>query len=114
MSRSSEPAPTGTEQPTRGVKPGRSEGPREAERIVSPSNGARGRWRLRHPDPLELEGGVGVPECTPHGVIAKEKRRSSACSSERAGTLQPAITSHQVSPEQGLPRSSAPVDHARS
>lgn len=46
----------------RGVKPDRSEGPREAEWIVSPLSGARGRWRLRHPDPLETEGGVGVPE----------------------------------------------------
>lgn len=65
MSRSSGPASTGTEQPSRGVKPGRSEGPREAEWIVSPLSGARGRWRLRHVDPLETEGGVGVPSFGP-------------------------------------------------
>lgn len=55
----------GTEQPIRGVKPGRNEGPREAGWIVSPPSGARGRWRLRHPDPLDSEGGVGMPESGP-------------------------------------------------
>lgn len=35
--------PAGAEQPIRGSKPGRSEGPREAEWMSSPLSGARGR-----------------------------------------------------------------------
>lgn len=51
---------------------------------------------LSHPGPLQSEAGVGIPESAPDGVIAKVKRRSSAWSSTRAGSLHPAITSNQV------------------
>ncbi len=86
------------------------DGPREAEGDgESTLLGARGRWPLGHPNPLNPEAGVSMRAYSPDGVIAVEERRSCACGSTRAGSLHPASTSHQgVSPNGASPRSRAP------
>jgi hypothetical protein len=69
----------------------------------SPPIGARGRWPLGHGrPPRSRERSRRIPTGEPDGVIAKVKRRRCACSSADAGTLHPAITSHQVSPKRGF------------
>lgn len=78
------------------------DGPREAEGDgESTLLGARGRWPLGHPNPLNPEAGVKLRAYSPDGVIAVEERRSCACSSTRAGNLHPASTSQPgVSPNE--------------
>jgi hypothetical protein len=39
---------------------------------------ARAADDLGHPDPLDSEGGVGLPESAPEGVIAMMERRRCA------------------------------------
>lgn len=71
---------------------------------------ARAADDLGHPDPLDTEGGVGLPENgAPEGVVAGVNRPCCACSSARAGTLHPAITSFPgESPNEAQPRLRTP------
>lgn len=65
--------------------------------------------RLGHPNPLNLEAGVSMRGHSPDGVIAEDQRRSGACSSARAGSLHPAITSQPgVSPTERCPVRATP------
>lgn len=70
---------------------------------ATPPIGARGQWPLGHGRPPRMrERSRRIPKSEADGVIAEEERRRYACSSADAGTLHPAITSHQVSPKRGF------------